>query len=49
MSTQGTGALRDLTVFVVSAGIAQADEILDVKPESLVRMLDVNTKGFWSA
>lgn len=45
MIEQGTDALGDLTVFVANAGIAQVDEILDVKPEALDRMLDVNIKG----
>lgn len=42
---EGTAALGDLHVFVANAGIAQVDPILDVEPEALDRMLDVNIKG----
>lgn len=45
MIKEGTEALGDLTVFVANAGIAQVDEILDVKPDALDRMLAVNIKG----
>ncbi|WP_413455167.1 SDR family NAD(P)-dependent oxidoreductase [Glutamicibacter sp. FR1] len=45
MIKEGTEALGDLTVFVANAGIAQVDEILDVKPDALDRMPDVNFKG----
>lgn len=47
MIQEGTDALGDLTVFIANAGIAQVDEILDVKPEALDRMIDVNIKGVY--
>ncbi|NUL44194.1 acetoin reductase [Cellulosimicrobium funkei] len=47
MVQEGTDALGRLDVFVANAGIAQVDEILDVEPEALDRMLDVNIKGVY--
>lgn len=44
---EGTGALGNLSVFIANAGIAQVDEILDVKPEALDRIIDVNIKGVY--
>lgn len=45
--TEGTQALGDLSVFIANAGIAQVDEILDVKPDDLDRIIDVNIKGVY--
>lgn len=45
--TEGTQALGDLSVFIANAGIAQVDEILDVKPNDLDRIIDVNIKGVY--
>lgn len=47
MVAEGTNALGNLSVLIANAGIAQVDEILDVKPEALDRMLDVNIKGVY--
>ncbi|PAU92267.1 diacetyl reductase [Kocuria sp. WN036] len=47
MVQEGVDALGQLDVFVANAGIAQVDEILDVEPEALDRMLDVNIKGVY--
>jgi meso-butanediol dehydrogenase/(S,S)-butanediol dehydrogenase/diacetyl reductase len=44
---EGTDALGPLSVFIANAGIAQVDEILDVKPDDLDRMIDVNLKGVY--
>lgn len=44
---EGTAALGNLSVFIANAGIAQVDEILDVKPEDLDRIIDVNIKGVY--
>ena len=44
---EGTAALGNLSVFIANAGIAQVDEILDVKPEALDRIIDVNIKGVY--
>ncbi len=44
---EGTGALGHLSVFIANAGIAQVDEILDVKPDDLDRLIDVNIKGVY--
>ncbi|MCC3280487.1 SDR family NAD(P)-dependent oxidoreductase [Arthrobacter sp. zg-Y40] len=44
---EGTEALGNLGVFIANAGIAQVDEILDVKPEALDRIIDVNIKGVY--
>lgn len=45
--TEGTEALGNLSVFIANAGIAQVDEILDVKPDDLDRIIDVNIKGVY--
>lgn len=45
--TEGTQALGNLSVFIANAGIAQVDEILDVKPDDLDRIIDVNIKGVY--
>lgn len=37
--------LGDLDVVIANAGIAQVDQILDVEPAALDRILDVNLKG----
>ncbi|WP_312179567.1 acetoin reductase [Arthrobacter sp.] len=47
MVAEGTNALGNLSVLIANAGIAQVDEILDVKPDALDRMLDVNIKGVY--
>ena len=47
MVKEGTDALGNLGVFIANAGIAQVDEILDVKPEDLDRILNVNIKGVY--
>lgn len=47
MVAEGTNTLGNLSVLIANAGIAQVDEILDVKPEALDRMLDVNIKGVY--
>jgi meso-butanediol dehydrogenase/(S,S)-butanediol dehydrogenase/diacetyl reductase len=47
MVKEGTDALGQLNVFVANAGIAQVDEILDVKPDDLDRIIDVNIKGVY--
>ncbi|GAA1359472.1 acetoin reductase [Arthrobacter rhombi] len=47
MIQEGTDALGDLDVFIANAGIAQVDEILDVEPEALDRIIDVNIKGVY--
>lgn len=44
---EGTEALGNLNVFIANAGIAQVDEILDVKPDDLDRIIDVNIKGVY--
>lgn len=44
---EGTAALGNLDVFIANAGIAQVDPILDVDPEALDRMLNVNIKGVY--
>lgn len=44
---EGTDALGHLNVFIANAGIAQVDEILDVKPDDLDRIIDVNIKGVY--
>jgi meso-butanediol dehydrogenase / (S,S)-butanediol dehydrogenase / diacetyl reductase len=44
---EGTKALGNLDVFVANAGIAHVDEILDVKPDDLDKILDVNIKGVY--
>jgi len=47
MIQEGTAALGDLDVFIANAGIAQVDEILDVQPDALDRIIDVNIKGVY--
>lgn len=44
---EGTKALGNLSVLIANAGIAQVDEILDVKPDDLDRIIDVNIKGVY--
>lgn len=43
--SEGADTLGDLDVVVANAGIAQVDQILDVEPAALDRILDVNLKG----
>lgn len=44
---EGTDALGPLSVFIANAGIAQIDEILDVEPDDLDRIINVNLKGVY--
>lgn len=43
--TQGASEMGHLDVVIAAAGIAQVEEILDVTPEMLGTMIDVNIKG----